>query len=655
MKFQLGLLIVLCALAHLPALFGGYVWDDDKYVTRNPLLSAEDGLFRIWFSLDSPSQYFPLTYTSFWVEHRLWGLHPLGYHLNNVLLHIMNGILVFVLFKRLKIPGAWMAAALFSLHPVQVESVAWITERKNLLMFFFSGLSLMAWIAHLEKENKGSYLLSLGLFALALFGKTTACVLPAALVLILVLKRIPIRLKHWLKITPYLFLGLAMGLLAMWWEEHHQGTDPAALNLDIWQRLLIASRALWFYAYKLVWPFDLCFSYPAFNPNDQVLWFGLCLAVFLLLFLFRKKIPLGVIVGLVFFAAALFPMLGFFSLYTFFYTYVADHYQYMACLGLLGIMAAGLHGVHGKNKRIGQLLCAGILLFLGTQTFMQSRIYKDRETLWRDVIEKSPQSWMAFNNLGLALEGQARFEEAIDCYQRAAKLKPDHVEPLNNLGNSLSQVGRFFEARSALNKALNLRGNDATTLTNLGNVHLKEEALKKAEACYKKALALNPKNAKAHYNYGILYLKRGDPKNAAACFAKALEMEPGYGLAQKQLDQMKIRKSPYEKGLEHARAKEYEKARHFFEMQLTREPQNLVCLKALANCLTNLNRFKAAEAAFKKALALEPENPNLHYKTALVLDQQGKTDAAVNQYKEVLRLNPNHAKAKKRLRVLLNR
>src|SRR5213082_3763711 len=160
--------------AYRTAWNGGFLWDDDVYITNNELLTAPDGLRRIWFSLDSPSQYFPLVYSTFRIEHALWGLNPTGYHWVNLLLHVANALLVWLVLARLKVPGAWLAGAIFALHPVQVESVAWITERKNVLMGFFFLLTLLAWVKYVDVRTRHRGLVygaALILYLLALSAK----------------------------------------------------------------------------------------------------------------------------------------------------------------------------------------------------------------------------------------------------------------------------------------------------------------------------------------------------------------------------------------------------------------------------------------------------------------------------------------------------
>ena len=237
-RFLALALILATLLAYLPVWHAGFIWDDDFYVTNNPLLTASDGLRRIWFSFDSPSQYFPLTYTTFYFEHAFWGFNPAGYHVINVLLHAANALLAWRLLARLRVPGAWLAAALFALHPVQVESVAWITERKNVLMGLFFLLSLLAWTKFLDPSAKQpwrSYGLALLLYALALAAKTTACTSPAALLLILWLKKLPIDRRRLAQVAPFVALGIGMGMVTIWWERYHQGTQGSFSPWD-WGR-----------------------------------------------------------------------------------------------------------------------------------------------------------------------------------------------------------------------------------------------------------------------------------------------------------------------------------------------------------------------------------------------------------------------------------
>src|SRR5881227_703115 len=346
------LAVVLAAVtifAYRPAWHAGFLWDDDAYIINNELLTSPHGWQRIWFSLDSPSQYFPLTYSTFRIEHALWGLNTTGYHWVNLLLHVGNALLIWAVLARLGVPGAWLAAAIFALHPVQVESVAWITERKNVLMGFFFLLTLLAWIAFTDESTRRPwrfYALAVILYALALSAKTTACTLPAALLLILWLQKKPIGKRRLIQILPFLILGFSMGLVAVWWERYHQGTHGPLFALSSLERTLVASHAVWFYLVKLLCPSNLIFIYPkwtiAATRALDYTWLLAGVALCFAIYLARRYLGRGVEVAAVFFVATLSPVLGFIMLYTFRYTFVADHYQYVACIGPIALVSAGL-------------------------------------------------------------------------------------------------------------------------------------------------------------------------------------------------------------------------------------------------------------------------------------------------------------------------
>src|SRR5206468_2545507 len=323
--------VVLAAVtifAYRPAWHGGFLWDDDDYIINNQLLTAPDGWQRIWFSLDSPSQYFPLTYSTFRIERALWGLNTTGYHWVNLLFHVANALLVWAVLARLKVPGAWLAAAIFALHPVQVESVAWITERKNVLMGFFFLLTLLAWIAFVDERTRRPwvfYCLALVTYVLALSAKATACTLPAALFLILWLQKKPVNVRRLIQIVPFLVFGVGMGLLAVWWERYHQGTSHAVFPfLSPMERILVASRAVWFYLSKLIWPSNLTFIYPRWNVSPAHLldytWLLAGIVLSVGIYFLRRYVGRGVEVAAAFFVITLSPVLGFIMLFTFRYT-----------------------------------------------------------------------------------------------------------------------------------------------------------------------------------------------------------------------------------------------------------------------------------------------------------------------------------------------
>jgi len=505
------LLAAATLIAYLPATHGGYIWDDDVYVTDNPLLTAPDGLRRIWFSTDSPSQYFPLVYTTFRIEHALWGLDPAGYHWVNILLHIANALLLWRLLARLKIPGAWLAAAIFALHPVHVESVAWITERKNVLMLFFFLLSLLAWVEFIDDSPGGPvsrrwkfYALALLFHALALFSKTTACTLPAALLLILWLKHKPIGARRLMQIVPFLALGVGMGLLTVWWERFHQGTHGKLFALGLADRLLIASHAVWFYAGKLLWPANLTFSYPLWtlhpwNPLSYG-WLLACLALCYVIYCAREDIGRSGEVAALFFVATLSPILGFIMLYTFLYSYVADHYQYVASIGPIALFSAGMVTLAGSSQKFRNALHASaalILLLLAFLTWNQCHIYRDGTTIWIDTLEKNPRSLMANFNLANQLMRDGRFKTSLELYNNAVALDPTFAEARCNRGDNYMALGMQTEAITDYEAAAKLQPGNAIIQNSVATALKKAGRLDEALSHYQQVATLQPHSAAA--------------------------------------------------------------------------------------------------------------------------------------------------------------
>jgi tetratricopeptide (TPR) repeat protein len=533
------LLFAAVFLAYQPVWHAGFIWDDDVYVTDNELLVAPDGLRRIWFSLDSPSQYFPLTYTTFRIERAFWGLNPAGYHGINLFLHVLNALLLWRLLKRLNTPGAWLAAAIFALHPVHVESVAWITERKNVLSLFFSLLSLLAWLRFTEARRPRPwyfYAASIACYSLALSSKTTACTLPAALLLILWWKQERLGWPRLAQIIPFLVLGAGMGLLTVWWERYHQQTQGELFAFGFRDRLLIASRALWFYGGKLFWPTHLAFSYPRWkidgaNPLAYG-WLAACAISVPTVLQARRFLGRGLEVAVLFFAATLAPVLGFIMLYTFAYTFVADHYQYVASIGPIALAAGGLALVFKKPicSRIAFLripLCAALLLMLGALTWRRSSLYADSDTLWRATLTENPDSVLALVNLGSELM-RRDVDEATALFKRALQVQPDDAVACYNLGNALLQKGQADEALVFFKRAVKSAPSDPVAQYNLGVALFQQGRTDEAIEYFQKAVFIRPKYVAAHFNLGIALFQTGRGTEAVLHFQDALKTQPDF-------------------------------------------------------------------------------------------------------------------------------
>jgi Tfp pilus assembly protein PilF len=544
-----GVMFIVMAtlIVYIPAMLGGYIWDDDVYVEKNSLLSSPDGLLNIWSGKGVVSQYVPMVYTTFRFEYSLWGLRPFGYHLTNILLHAFNALLVWLLLSRLNIRGAWLVSAIFALHPVHVESVAWITERKNVLSLFFALLSAIAYCKYAfssdDELTKGRreifYKLSTVMFLCALASKAVVCFFPVLLLIILWWKNGRIIRKDIRDLSRFFVLGLAWGLFIMWWENHHIGTGNVELGLTPVKRILIASHALWFYIGKLFYPVNLTFSYPKWHiePTNPLhyIWLFLCLAAFLGIWHWRKQLGRGFIAAIVFFIVALFPVLGFFSLYTFVYTYVADHYQYVASIGIvalvvnIGYIVVKRLGKYAKG--ISMASVAIILLTLGTLTWRQCHIYKDRETLWLDIIHKNPDSSMAHINLAAEYDKQGRFDEAIDQLKKALQLNPDDAQIYGDLGWLFVKKTNLDEAEDFFLIAQKLEPNNVTMHNNLGLLYMKKEDFDKAISYFQQALQIIPELADLHVNLGNAFRLKGDFNQAMNHYSEAIRIKPNFAAA----------------------------------------------------------------------------------------------------------------------------
>jgi tetratricopeptide (TPR) repeat protein len=531
----LGLLLAMAVFcAYQPVWHAGFIWDDEAHVTR-PELCSLGGLARIWFQLGATQQYYPLMHSVFWVEHRLWGYSALGYHLVNVLLHVVVALLLVKILRQLKIPGAWLAAAIFALHPVQVESVAWISELKNTLSgVFYLGAALI-YLEFDRSRNRGKWVLALGLFAAGLMSKTVIATLPAALLVVFWWQRGKISWKQdVLPLIPFFIMGMGVGLFTAWVERKFViGAEVSEFNFSLVERLLIAGRVIWFYLGKLFWPVNLAFVYPRWDVSQGVWWQYLFPAAVLLLLGMlagwhrRWRGPLA---GLLFFSGTLFPALGFFNVYPFLYSFVADHFQYLAGIGPIALMAGGITaamGFWGKGKCFLQpAFCGALLLTLGILTWRQCGMYADNETLWRATIARNPDSFLAHNDLGLLLSQKGQMDEALEHYQKALEIKPQYVPAHYNLGNAFLQRGQWNEAIACFQKALEINPNVSRVWYNLGNAFLRSGRVEKAIVSYQETLKIRPDFWEGYNNLGNALGQAGRTDEAIAAYLKALEISP---------------------------------------------------------------------------------------------------------------------------------
>ncbi|MFH2000483.1 MAG: tetratricopeptide repeat protein [Planctomycetota bacterium] len=535
-EMGLGALVLVVAafVVYFPALDCGFIWDDPQYVIENQHLRSFSGLMDIWFGLSrthegifglksATPQYYPLVFTSFWMEYQLWDLKPFGYHLNNIVLHILSAILLWRLLRRLAVPGAWIAAALFLLHPVQVESVVWITERKNVLSLVFYLCAFHLYLSFdalraRSSENRSEdyppgsmrryYLFTLILFLCALLSKTVTSTLPAVLLLVMWWKKERITWPDLKPLLPLFAMGILFGLMTAMLEASHVGAKGDEWSLGFGERCLLAGRIPWFYAWKLIWPVELIFFYPRWEIDAGVWWqyiFPLALiAVPCGLWMLRRRIGIGPLVCVLIFIGSLVPALGFFNVYPMRFSYVADHFQYMAGIGFIVLIAAAAVHFVARGPKSWKLpsvaVCAVVLCLLGWRSAGQIPAYRDRSALWHDTLSKNPDSWIAYNNLGEILFAEARVTASgQDNVQDQAKLR----QAMNYTLEALKRKNDLPEAH----------GNLANAYFGFGNYE-------KAVEHYKELLSLNPSGdafRTAQHNLSITYDKLGKIDEAADC------------------------------------------------------------------------------------------------------------------------------------------
>jgi Tfp pilus assembly protein PilF len=533
------LLVAATVVAYLPALSAGFVWDDDSHVTDNQCLRSLDGLRRIWLEPGATPQYYPLTHTSFWLEYRLWGSRPFGYHLNNILLHALNAVLIVLLLRRLGVPGAWLAGLLFALHPVHAESVAWVSERKNVLSGAFYLAAALAFLRYAppsgedgKRGPKRYHLLFLGLFLAALLSKTVTATLPAALLLVLYWCRGRVTRRDLPPLLLPFGLAVAAGSVTVWMEAHHVGAVGESWDLGVVERVLISGRALWFYLGTLAWPVDLTFIYPRWEVDSGAIWQFLYPAAVLVslavLVLARHRIGRGPVVAALYFAGTLVPALGFFNVYPFRFSFVADHFQYLASIGPLAVAGAVGVGILSRWPWAGTVLGCVLLSTMGFLSWQRAQAFADEETLWRDTLASNPAAWMAHLNLGALLDRSNRVEEAYRHYALALQGKPDLAGGWSNLGAAAQRLGRPAEALDHFATALRLDPGHVDATMNRANALFAAGRIDEAAAGYRRVVELRSDHAGARNNLGVLLLAQGDAAGAAEQLEAAVAARPGF-------------------------------------------------------------------------------------------------------------------------------
>ncbi len=651
-------LVAAVILAYLGVLPGEFLWDDDLHVTANPTIVGPLGLREIWTT--AAANYFPLVLTNFWVQHALWGVEPLGYHLVTLACHALSAVLLWRVLRQLQVRGAWLGAALWALHPVQVESVAWICELKNTQSAVFFLLAMgcyLRWLktqevsapsstacntakggatARLTKTHGYAYALALLCALLAILSKPSTVTLPVVLALSLWWLRRRLSWRDLLPLVPFFALSLGAAGWTIWEQRVHSGAEGAAWAQTWPERCAIAGHVVWFYLGKLAWPADLIFIYPRWQIDGADLRvygpLAAMLVVLGLLWWRRDGALRPVFAAAIFFGALLFPVLGFFNIYFFRYSFVGDHFQYLASMGPLALAGAGLTVALDRLPvawaRLRVIGPAALLAVLGVLTWRESLEYLSHESLWRATLARNPSAAMAWFNLGDTLAKKGRHDEAIASFRRALELRPNDAAGHNDLACELVVIGQPLAAIPLFERALVLRPGYAEVHNNLGNAFRSLGRIAEATAQYEKALAAKPDYPEAHNNLACELSAQGRLADALTHFETAIRLQPDHATAHG--NRANVLRD----------VGRWPEAFASYERALQLNPKSAETLANYALALATAGRTGDALARFAAAAQLNPASPKIHRDWGTTLARSGRQAEAITQFEALVRLDP---------------
>jgi tetratricopeptide (TPR) repeat protein len=636
-------IVVLTVAAYGPAFRAGWVWDDDSYVTANATLRSWQGLARIWLEPGAVAQYYPLTFSSLWLDYQLHGANPFAFHTTNVVLHAANAVLVGLVLEAAAIPAPWVVVALFAVHPMHVESVAWVTERKNVLsgcFYLLALLGLLRWRARADaapRTGRGWYVLAFGCFVAALLSKTVTSTLPVAFLVLRWWRSGHVRRDDVVAMLPLVVVGLGLGSVTASLERTHVGAVGVYWNQTFAERVLIAGRALWFYVGKLLVPWPLVFIYPrwSLDVGSAVQWLGPASAILVGAGLLAAVGRLGraPFAAALAFAVALAPALGFVNVYPMRYSFVADHFAYLASVPFLAL-AVGLAALRA-GESAGRIAVAVVVTVFAVLTWSRAAAFHDAATLWRDTLAKNPLATIAYVNLGYQTYEAGRPAEALALYDRGLAIEPDAADLLNDRGLALGALGRTDEAIASYEHARRSDPTHVESRSNLGNVLASLGRYGEAEVVYREALHLRPGYAEAHNNLANVLVLRGDTAGAIDEYARAIAADPTYADPHRNLGEVLLQTG-------HAGD-----ACDRFAEALRLHPHDVAPTVGRMRCLGALGRLSDAIAIGTDALAWAPDAAPVRATLARLLEQAGRHDEAVLRRREAIALDPSLAEAER--------
>ncbi|MBF0280431.1 MAG: tetratricopeptide repeat protein [SAR324 cluster bacterium] len=511
-----ALLGLLTILAYYPASQTTFIIDDLRFFVDDPLMVDPIGILKIWLSPLENNRawpFLPITRSTFWLERQFWGLNFQVTHWLNILLHLLNAVLLWQILRQLRIQGAWLAGSLFAVHPVHVQTVAWISDRKDILSCLFGLLSFWAFQHFEPKRNRGWYLTSIFLFLAALLSKTSAIMLPFVLIAFRVYSKRIWRKNDLFLLLPFFILALATGAVRVWFEVQLFGAGGIQFAMSFLERMVIASHVPFFYLSKLFVPHPLVFIYPKWSINLEAVSSFLPFFSFSVTFVFLSRHyqrwgrPLFWGMGIFF--ILLFPVLGFFNNSWTRFSFVSDHWVYLPSIPIIVLTAKGGVQIYTKIRPpfqmftalAGSFLLAGLCLL----TWQQTHFYKNEETLWQSTLTKNPKAWPAYNNLGVLFQKRGERLQALQFFNSALEINPQDDSIFYNRGNTHASLQQFDKAISDYNRAIELRSNEADYYNNRGVAYANMNQFERAFRDFQKAVNLDPKELRYLKNRDQLY------------------------------------------------------------------------------------------------------------------------------------------------------
>lgn len=548
--FAQAFVILLAVLVvYIPAMTANFIWDDDQLLTVNPAIPSPSGLYEFWFA-PKTADYFPLTSSVLWLEYRLWGrawetpdvLN--GYHIVNILLHALAAMTLWRVLLRLAIPGAWLAALIFAVHPICVESVAWVSELKNTLSQIFFFLTLIAFFDFEKSENQKLYIRSVIFFCLSLLAKTSVVMMPFVLLLAAWWQRGKIERKDIMRTIPFFAAAFVLGVVTIYFQYGRAIGQEVIPIGGFMSRLANAGMAVWFYLGKMLWPLDLLVIYPRWNIQPPALWeFWGCAALVAgvaLCWRYRNGWGKNVLFGFGYFVLTILPAIGFLKMSYMRLTLVADHFQYLSMVGVIALLVGTATFYYRKagTELRPLFISAAVVIVVGFSwlTWNQASIYRGEETLWANTLRKNSDSWQAHNHYGAVLYQKGQVDEAMFHFSEAVRLKPENPESHNNYGLALTMKKREEEGIAQYREAVRIKGDEPAMRTNLANALTAAKHYDEAIVEYQEVLKMNPNNAHVYCDLGYALIQTGRLDEAIASFQTALKIAPGMPIAKQNLD-----------------------------------------------------------------------------------------------------------------------